>query len=134
MKTTLCSLFATFLVCFHTSIVVAAPEASPRFRAQVACFVGAADHGSSCTGTCFQPDGTLHTEGKMSCGIPGQVSEITWFFVERRGSKDVYRFTRRFPADSPDAATSTKDVEFSDGRVVIFQDEHQTILIEPSKP
>ena len=70
----------------------------------------------------------------MTCGVPGQVSEITWSFVERRGDKDVYHFTRRFPADAADAAVSSKDVEFSDQRVVIFTDTHQTILIEPPKP
>ena len=130
MKTTLCSLLTALLVCS----AFAAPEAAPRFKAQVACFNGAVDHGSSCTGTCFQPDGTMHTDGKMTCGIPGQVSEITWAFVERRGDKDVYHFTRRFPTDAADVAVSSKDVEFGDQRVVVFTDEHQTILIEPSKP
>ena len=70
----------------------------------------------------------------MTCGIPGRVSEITWSFVERRGDKDVYHFTRRLPLDAVDVVTSSKDVEFNDRRVVIFKDEHQTILIEPPKP
>lgn len=134
MKTTLCSLFAVLLGCFHACITVAAPEASPRFKARVTCFNGAADHSSYGSGTCFQPDGTLHTEGKMACGIPGQISEITWSFVAQHGGKDVYRFVRRFPLDATDAPTTSKEVEFSDSRVVIFKDEHQTIVIEPPKP
>lgn len=105
----------------------------PRFKAHIICFNGKVDSRSSCSTTNFQPDGTLHATGKMTCGKAGQVSEVEWSFLERRGDSDVYRFTRRFPSDTATASTTTRDVEFSNGRVVVFEDEYQVIVIEPPK-
>jgi hypothetical protein len=67
----------------------------------------------------------------MTCGFPGRVSEIEWSFIERREAGDVYRFTRRFPLNTADVSTTTKDVEFNDGRVIVFEDEFQVVVIEP---
>jgi hypothetical protein len=133
MKFTLLSLVAVSLTCFHLVAADVPVRASPRFKARVACFNGKLDSGSSCASTCFQPDGTLHAKGKMTCGFPGQVSEVEWSFVERRNEKDVYRFTRRFPSDTAAASTTSKMVEFSDRRVVVFEDKVQAVVIEPPK-
>jgi hypothetical protein len=108
-------------------------KTAPRFKARVICFNGKLDSGSSCSGVNFQPDGPLHATGKMSCGFPGQVSEIEWSFIERRGPKDVYRFTRRFPSDTPTPSTTNKTVEFNNSRVVVFEDQFQAVVIEPPK-
>lgn len=105
----------------------------PQFKAHVICFNGKVDSRSSCSTTNFQPDGTLHATGKMTCGKPGHVSEVEWSLLERRDDHDVYRFTRRFPSDTAAASTATKDVEFSNGRVIVFEDEYQVIVIEPPK-
>lgn len=107
---------------------------SSRFNARIVCFNGMVDSRSSCSTSNFQPNGTLHRTGKMTCGKQGHVSEIEWSFLERRGDNDVYRFTRRFPSDTAAVSTTTQDVEFSDGRVVVFEDEFQVIVIEPPKP
>jgi hypothetical protein len=133
MKITHLSLVTMSLICFHSLAADMPPKASPRFKARVACFNGKLDSGSSCSGTTFQPDGALHAKGKMTCGFPGQVSEIEWSFVERRGTNDVYRFTRRFPSDTAAASTTSKPIEFNDSRVVIFEDKFQVIVIEPPK-
>ena len=133
MKTTLLSLVTVLLTCSHLVAADAPAKGSPRFKARVACFNGKLDSGSSCASTCFQPDGALQAKGTMSCGFPGQVSEIEWSFVERRNDKDIYRFTRRFPADTEAATTTSKSVEFSDSRVVIFEDKFQAVVIEPPK-
>lgn len=105
----------------------------PRFKARITCFNGKVDSRSSCSTTNFQPDGALHATGKMTCGKPGQVSKIEWSFLERRDDHDVYRFTRRFPSDNAAASTTTKDIEYRDGRVIVFEDEYQVIVIEPPK-
>src|SRR5205823_12516676 len=99
----------------------------------VACFNGKVDSGSSCSATTFQPDGTLHATGKITCGFPGQVSEVEWSFVERSGTNDVYRFTRRFPSGTAAAGMTSRNVEFSDSRVVVFEDKFQVVVIEPPK-
>src|ERR1017187_4856561 len=129
MKTRLVILLVATLIGLHCQAAD-----TPRYKACVACFNGKLDSGSSCSMTCFQSDGTLHATGKMTCGISGQVSEIEWSFVERRGNKDVYRFTRRFPADTEAPTTTSKSVEFFDSRVVVFQDKFQVVVIEPPKP
>jgi len=83
---------------------------------------------------CFQPDGTLHPAGKLTCGYPGAVTDIRWSFVRRHGDKDVYAFTRRFPADVlTSAMTFTNEVEFGTNRVMVFQDKFQAIVIGPPK-
>ena len=69
----------------------------------------------------------------MVCGFPGRVSEVKWSFIERRGTNDVYRFSRRFPSDTSAVDTSSKTVEFSDRRVIIFEDKFQVVVIEPPK-
>lgn len=109
----------------------ALPKSSPRFKARITCFNGEIDVRSSCSGTSFQPDGTLHATGKLTCGHPGKVSEIEWAFVERHGANDVYRFTRRFPSDTAAVTTTTKEIEFSDRRVIVFEDTFQVIVMEP---
>jgi predicted Ser/Thr protein kinase len=108
------------------------PSSAPRFKALITCFNGRLDSGSSCSGENFQPDGTIHPQGKMKCGHPGKVSEIEWSFVEQRGGKDAYRFTRRFSADSDTASTTTKIIEFSDSRIVVFEDGFQVVMIGPA--
>jgi hypothetical protein len=133
MKITLLSLATVSLICVHLVAADAPAKASPRFRARVTCFNGKVDSGSSCSATTFQPDGALHLTGKMTCGFPGQVSEVEWSFVERRGTNDVYRFTRRFPSDTAAASTTSKNIEFSDSRVVVFEDKFQVVVIEPPK-
>jgi hypothetical protein len=133
MKFALPSLITVSLTCFCITAADAPAKVSPRFQARVACFNGKLDSDSSCTSTCFQPDGALHAKGKMTCGFPGQVSEIEWSFVERQGSKDVYRFTRRFPSDTAAASSTSKTVKFSDSRVVVFEDKVQAVVIEPPK-
>ena len=131
MRITFLFIITVSLTCLHLVAAEAPAKGSPRFKARVACFNGKLDSRSSCAGTNFQPDGSLHPTGKMSCGFPGKVSEIEWSFVERRGNKDVYRFTRRFPSDSGAASTTSKTVEFSDSRVVVFEDKFQAVVIEP---
>jgi hypothetical protein len=133
MKTKLLSLITVPLICFHLVAADAPAKASPRFKARVTCFNGKLDSGSSCSSTTFQPDGALHAKGKMTCGFAGQVSEIEWSFVERRGTNDVYRFTRRFPSDAAAASTTSKSIEFSGNRVVVFQDKFQAVVIETPK-
>ena len=130
MKLTILLLVAVVAICFHAFAAESPGKMSPRFKARVACFNGKLDSGSSCATTCFQPDGILHTTGGMTCGYPGKVSEIKWTFIERRKDKDVYRFTRRFPADAAADSTTSKTVEFSDSRVVVFEDEVQAVVIE----
>jgi hypothetical protein len=133
MKITLLLFAATSLICVHPVAADAPAKASPRFKARVTCFNGKVDSGSSCSGSNYQSDGVLHSTGKMTCGFPGQVSEVEWSFVEHHGTNDVYRFTRRFPADTAAVSTTSKNVEFSDRRVVVFEDKFQVIVIEPPK-
>lgn len=106
---------------------------SPQLKARIVCFNGKVDSGSSCSTTNFQADGTLHATGNMTCGFPGRVSALQWSFVERRGAGDVYRFTRRFPVDTAAVSSTEKTVEFRDGRVIVFEDEFQVVVIETPK-
>ena len=133
MKTTFLVLLSALFVVVHCVAAAAPAKSTPRYKTRIACFNGTLDSGSSCSGTNFQPDSALHATSKMTCGFPGQVSEIEWSFIERRGDKDVYRFTRRFPSDTVAPSTTSKSVEFDDTRVVVFEDKFQAVVIEPPK-
>ena len=105
-------------------------ESQPRHKVSVTCFNGKIDSGSLCSTGLYQADGTLHKAGKMTCGYPGKTSEIEYAFVGRRGDKDIYAFTRRFPLGTPEMTTTRREVEFSGDRVKVFEDESQCIVIE----
>ncbi len=131
MKTTWVALVASFLtgaVCFAGNV---STNETARFKARVVCFNGKLDSRSSCAAVNFQPDGALHPTGKLTCGYPGKVSEIEWSFLGRKGDKDVYRFTRRFPEDTSGTSSSSKTVNFGNLRLVVFQDKFQVVVIEP---
>jgi hypothetical protein len=106
-----------------------APEPEPRFKAVITCHNGKLNSGSLCRAYNYQPDGKSHGAGKITCGWLGSVSEIEWKLVRRQGEKDVYRFTRRFPIDAAETATTSKDVEFEGKQVTIFEDNFQCIVI-----
>jgi hypothetical protein len=130
MKSALLSLIVLSLTAIGLAAGNPPTKESPRFKARVVCFNGKVDSGSSCANRNYQPDGALHAKGKMTCGYAGKVSEIEWSFVERRGSNDVYRMTRRFPSDTPRVSMVSKLVEFSQSRVVVFEDESQVVVMD----
>ena len=68
--------------------------------------------------------------GKMTCGLPGKVSEVEWRFLQRKGNVDVYEFSRRFPADKAESKTENKTVGFRGARVIVFEDTFQVIVIQ----
>ncbi|MCD6385697.1 hypothetical protein J7M23_07950 [Candidatus Sumerlaeota bacterium] len=75
----------------------------------------------------------LVVEGKVKsrCGHPGAISEITWQFIAHRDGKDIYLFQRRFPVDSENPQTQSKQVAFAGESIVVFQDEVQKISVIP---
>jgi hypothetical protein len=129
---TLLSITALFLVA--APFAGSAADANlPHLRAEIICHNGKLDTGSSCTSNAPKPGNPPGKNGKMTCGFPGKVSEITWSFVERRDGKDVYDFTRRFPIKSEHTATQTKQVHFAGKRVIVFEDKDQVIVIQSPK-
>src|SRR3954463_16719687 len=130
MKIALISLLTVCLSCVCLTAADATLK-SPRFKARVVCFNGKLESATSCSSTWFFGKDTSNTKCEMTCGHPGKVSQITWSFVERRGTNDIYRFTRRFPLDSDNSSAITKNVAFSNSRVVVFEDKFQAIVIEP---
>lgn len=110
-------------------------NAQPRYVATVTCFNGKVDSGSSCSATPQESkrDGSVKINRELTCGLPGKVSEIKWEFVGYQGPADVYRVSRRFPADNPGAVTVTNWTVYYGKRVAVFQDQDQVIVVEPPK-
>ena len=123
------------IIFLFTALVIATAEdsVSPQFRAAIVCYNGKLDSGSSCASNPAPVGQPLAKSGKMTCGFPGRVSEITWSFIERRDGKDVYAFTRRFPIETPETATATKQIQFSGERLTVFEDKFQVIVIQSPK-
>ena len=127
-------LAAVTLAAVAQTVCAPPDESGPRHKSVVTCFNSVKDESASfCSGTCYQADGVLFKTGKMTCGWPGKVSEIEWTFLGRQGGEDKYHFTRRFPADSANAATTQKDVVFAGERVKVFEDQSQRIVVEGTR-
>ncbi len=69
----------------------------------------------------------------LTCGWPGQVSELRWEFLGSDGGADVYQITRRFPADAPHSETVTKKIKFEGKRIVVLEDQYQVVVLDPAK-
>ena len=108
-------------------------DTGPRFKTIIACHNGKLDSGSKCSINCWQPDGKLSPKGNMICGHPGAVSQVEWKFVRRKGDKDVYKFTRKFPISAENPTTTSKEVEFEGKQIKVFEDEFQCIVISGPK-
>jgi hypothetical protein len=109
------------------------PAQKPRYRFELIIWLDKPDFNSHGTMLNGPPDDLWKT-GKMSSGFPGKTSEVEWAFLGQRGTKDLYRFVRRFPTDGPNTSTTTKEIEFADKPVTIFRDKLQIIEVAPPKP
>jgi hypothetical protein len=102
----------------------------------ITCFIGKLDSGRSCSteGPKEPVPAGVKVKASLRCGdTGGKISEIEWTFLGRRDGKDRYHLVRRFPVDDPGVAVSTKEIEFSGERVVVFQDDVHCIVVEPPK-
>lgn len=124
---------AVRIICLAVSVMILATvdamaEPATRLFPQVivSCFFGGRDSTNWATLTA--------TNSKLShrftCGPAGQVSEIVWDFLGARSGHDLYRFTRRFPADTDRAVTVTNMVEFNGEALTVFKDSQQVIILE----
>ena len=116
-----------------TANAFAADPVRPEHVAEVVCYLGKLGSGSFCSMVATQPSDRVAKEGSLKCGLNGKVSLIEWSFVERRGGKDVYRFSRRFPDPSAESPAQTKEIHFGGERLILFEDTFQVIVIQPLK-
>lgn len=120
-------------------VPVPAVSSVPRFPMVVTCYIGPADSGRSCSaGPVDNPKVDVTSKATWKAGIRcgdtgGKISDIEWQLLGQRGESDLYRIVRRFPADDPSPQVTTKEVEFSGKRAVVFQDEDHTIVIDTPK-
>jgi len=107
----------------------------PRHVAVVTCFNGKVDSGHSCsTRPTHEPaDSKVKVTRGMTCGFAGKVSELQWEYLGQRGNADIYRISRRFPSDTPNAKTTTNTVAFTGKRVTVFEDADQVVVMEPPR-
>lgn len=99
-------------------------EAEPYYQASLTIHNLQFGPGSSCEKSRMGPVGT------MTCGYPVETSEVSWEFVEHRDGKDIYTFERRFPIDTAEVTTETKQVEFEGEAVTVFEDDAQRVVVE----
>jgi hypothetical protein len=106
---------------------------APRYPMVVTCFAGELDSRSKCSSLVGDVVPRPSATFKIACGTTGgDTTEIEWAFLGHRGDKDAYRLTHRFPANTPNPGVSSKEVEFTGKRIVVFQDtEHYTVVESP---
>jgi len=79
------------------------------------------------------PEGTAAGNETKDIGTSaGREYELAWKFLGRKEHKDVYQFTfTRMPkAGVLDKITTSKEVLFEGKRVIVFEDDLHTVIIE----
>ncbi|RKY24663.1 MAG: hypothetical protein DRP83_07315, partial [Planctomycetota bacterium] len=76
----------------------------------------------------------LTKTGKMTCGHPGAVSEVSWKWLRDTPPGDEYEFTRIFPAGAANAKTHKNIVTYDGSHASIWKDDFQEIVIRRDKP
>lgn len=111
-----------------------APKKGPLFLAEVTCFLGKIDSRSKCTARSDLPEPKPKSRwsSAMTCGSAGQASETCWDYLGSEDGADIYEVTRRFPADAQTSETVTKKIRFAGKRLIIFEDSHQVVVIDPT--
>lgn len=71
----------------------------------------------------------LGKKGKMTCGNPGHVSEVTWTFLRSTPEGDVYSITRKYPSDAAIPVAETKEVSFNGQDLILWKDDVQKIIL-----
>lgn len=103
----------------------------PQHDIRFAIFNGEPDCGAW-TGAIYEAKYNASINYGVTCGPPGLVSCVTLNFLRNNGTSDVYELTREFPFGAGVAgSTMTRQVEYSGERIVVFENEHQTIVFDP---
>jgi hypothetical protein len=100
---------------------------------QLTCFNGKLDSGSKCSSiTSIHKDhAPQKIKGGLTCGYPKLTSKIEWELKEKEGDKLTILISRVFPVGESDAKVSQKEVTYSGERIIVFEDSHQVIVLEP---
>ncbi|MHC4060529.1 MAG: hypothetical protein ACYSUC_08495 [Planctomycetota bacterium] len=109
-------------------------EGNPKYAACLTCFIGKIGSRSNCSSTIGKPGENVpgfkvHSQ-KMTCGYPGEISEIEWKFIEHKNNRDIYSLKRMFPADANEYTVTSKTVTFDGNQVVVFRDEHHVVVLD----
>jgi|SRR2546425_6336806 hypothetical protein len=75
--------------------------------------------------------GQLGVTGRITCGHPGHVSEVTWTFLRFTPEGDIYKITRKYPSDSATPITDTKEATYSGKPLILWHDDYQNIILRP---
>ena len=111
---------------------------SAKHAAELSCHIGEVDSGAGCNTVINDPNKPSDSEviksnRSITCGYPGEVSKISWEFVEHREGKDVYRFERTFPYGESNSTTTSKAVEYKGVRTIIFEDDCHVVVLDMPK-
>lgn len=71
----------------------------------------------------------VSTKGRMTCGKPSHVSELTWTFLRSTAEGDVYSFTRKYPSDAAIPLAETKEISFNGKDLILWVDDVQKITL-----
>ena len=108
-------------------------DSNPKYPAALTCFIGEIGSGTNCSMVITDPREKVTksriTGEKMTCGHPGEVSEIGWKFISHQDNKDVYTFTRVYPADGNEREAESKTVAFDGSQLVLFEDDHHVVVL-----
>ena len=125
--------FALLPILFTALVACNRTPSAPTLKAEVTCYLGKLDSGTKCSGSTTSPGDPLGKNGSLRCGLNKEISITKWSFLESRGGKDIYQFTRSFEVDPPAPTTQTKQIQFDGTRVIVFEDIGQVLVIQAPK-
>ena len=103
------------------------------FKTKIICYEGTTNSGIKTTSISLASDNIYPGNGgKDICTSRGWEHELKWTFAGRNRDKDVYdfTFTRMTKAGSSDKTTTAKEIQFDGKRIVVFEDELHTVVME----
>jgi hypothetical protein len=103
----------------------------------VRCFHGGVDSGVSASfqsrvSSSLPPNAAVRTSGRFG-DAGGPAAEVEWAFLGRRGDRDVYRVTLRYPVGAPGEEVRVVEVEFGGERVRVIEDGTHTVVLDPGR-
>ncbi len=92
--------------------------------------------GTSGCSTSFRPkvSDDPKADHELTCGFPGEVSRVRWWYTHTDKDGDHYEFARQFPFEDVDKQTPKKQVAFQGEPVLVYEDDSHRIYLRVQNP
>lgn len=90
---------------------------------------------NGCTATYSPKPTSAKSEygSRLTCGHPGNVSQLSWSYLRSDESDDIYEFEYIFPFEGADQQIKKLEVKYNGKELVLFENDAQRIIMRPGR-